>query len=98
MKLGKQLQTFREAAKITQQEMAETCGLSKNYISALERGVNKINAQTLIAYADKLDVSIDELVGRSQTDQILPALKKILSQMDEAEQQKILHIIEIIRS
>ena len=76
MELGKRLQQYREERKVTQQEMADACGLTKNYISALERGINKINANALIGYANKLDVSLDELAGRTHEDHILPELKK----------------------
>ena len=76
MELGRRLQECREAKKITQAEMAAACGLSKNYISALERGINKCSAQTLITYASKLDMSIDELVGKTNKSDILPELSK----------------------
>ena len=79
MDLGQRLQICRESKKITQAEMAQACHLSKNYISAIERGVNKCTAQTLIAYAEKLDMSLDELIGRENTGNIIPELRRILS-------------------
>jgi len=38
--LGQRLQQCRESRKVTQQEMADAAGHSKNYISALEHGTN----------------------------------------------------------
>lgn len=96
MDLGQRLQICREAKKITQAEMAQVCHLSKNYISAIERGVNKCTAQTLIAYAEKLDMSLDELIGRENTGNIIPELRRILSSMEPEQQKKILQIIHLI--
>ena len=80
MDLGIRLQVCRKAKKVTQAEMAVACGLSKNYVLAMERRVNKCSAQTIISYANKLDMSLDGLVGRQpQNDNdILPELKRIL--------------------
>lgn len=96
MDLGQQLQIYRESKKVTQAEMAKFCGLSKNYISAIERGINNCSAHTLISYAEKLDISIDELVGRKNTNAIIPELQIVLSHMTDSQQQKILQLIKII--
>ena len=53
LQFGQMLQRYRESAKVTQQETADATGLTKNYISSIERGVHKCNAQTFIAYAKK---------------------------------------------
>ena len=34
-KLGQRLQFYREQAHLTQKDIADACGLSKNYISAI---------------------------------------------------------------
>lgn len=98
--LGNRLQIFRKREQITQQEMAEACGLTKNHISALERGCNTCNAQTLIEYAKKLHVSIDELAGIAAKDtrhtEILPELYDVLSKMDFQQQRQILNVIRAL--
>ena len=95
MELGQRLQTYRESQKITQAEMAQACDLSKNYISAMERGVHKCSAQTLIGYAKKLNISLDELVGYENSGYILPELKRKIASLDFDKQRKILKTIEI---
>lgn len=96
MDLGQRLQICREAKKVTQAEMAKACNLSKNYISVIERGVNKCTAQTLIAYAETLDMSLDELTGREKTGSIIPELQRNLAAMEPEQQKKILQIINLI--
>ena len=90
MDLEKRLKEYREERKVTQKEMAAACGLSKNYISAMERGINKCSARTLISYSRKLDMSLDELVSGVR---ILPELREILGNMDEEKQRETLEII-----
>ncbi|XCP83522.1 helix-turn-helix transcriptional regulator [Roseburia hominis] len=93
--LGQRLQMFREKGKITQQEMAIACGLTKNHISALERGCNKCSAQALISYAKKLNVSIDELTGLpSERNSILPELQQLLAKMDVEQQKSVLYRLQ----
>ena len=41
LQFGQMLQGYREQAKVTQQEIADATGLTKNYISSIERGVHK---------------------------------------------------------
>lgn len=95
MDLGRRLQECRQSRKVTQREMANACGLSKNYISAMERGINKCSAQTLITYANKLNMSLDELVGKKKS-AILPELRSFLEQTDVQVQKKILDMIRLM--
>jgi len=95
MDLGQRLQMYRESAKITQLEMAGVCGVSKNYLSAVERGVNKVPAKVLIGYAQKLNVSIDTLVGIAPEGGIIPDLQQVLSCMNAEQQEKVLQIVKI---
>ena len=102
-RLNKRLQTFRKEAHIQQQEMADYCGLSKNYLSAMERGINKCNAHVLISYARKLNVSLDNLTGldsdKSEPEEnIIPDLKAAISAMSHRDQEKLLKILHILNN
>ena len=89
---GSRLQKMREQGNVTQKEMAEACALSKNYISALERGMNKCNVQTLVGYCNKLRITPNELLDYGDPD-IIVDLKTKLSEMDKQTQQRILKMI-----
>lgn len=39
--VGKMLQQARESRKVLQSELCDACGLTKNHISAVERGVDR---------------------------------------------------------
>ncbi len=94
--LGQRLQKFRKDAHISQDEMGEFCGLSRNHISSLERGLYKCNVYTLIGYGKKLDVSLDVLTGLDDF-KILPELKHELQNTPHEQQQKMLEILKILK-
>lgn len=96
IELGKRLQKHRKEAGLTQSEMAEFCGLSTNYISATERGVNQCNAKTLMTYAKKTGISAEELYyGEIEKGTILPELSQLLISMSIPQQKKTLNMLKI---
>ena len=61
MSFGARLRSLREAAGLTQEELAMRAGLSPNAVSALERGVRKRpQPHTVRSLADALGLSEDE--------------------------------------
>lgn len=93
-KLGQRMQQCRIDARITQSEMAKAIDLSEHYVSAIERGVHKCNARTLIAYAKKCNVSLDYLVGLPNNSNIIIELKETLSGMDQNQQTRLLEFLK----
>lgn len=96
LQFRQRLQRYRESAKVTQQEIADATGLTKNYISSIERGVHKCNAQTFITYAKKCDVSLDEMAGLVPKSKLNRKLIKKISEMSEDEQERALKILELM--
>lgn len=94
--LGQRLQRYRMSANVTQSEMGKACGLSKNYISSIERGVHKCNAKTFIAYGEVCKVSLDLLAGHSDSSSILVDLIDVLSTMTMKQQIQLLEIAKIL--
>jgi RNA polymerase sigma factor (sigma-70 family) len=81
---------------MTQQEIADATGLTKNYISSIERGVHKCNAQTFIIYAKKCGVSLDEMAGLIPKSKLNRKLLQKISEMSEDEQERALKILELM--
>lgn len=59
--LGKQIKTRRENLGLTQEKLAEKCGLDRTYISLLERGKRNPSYTNLLKVASGLEISISEL-------------------------------------
>jgi transcriptional regulator with XRE-family HTH domain len=62
--LGKELQRARTAAKLTQEQLAFQAGLSRPYISQLERDLKSPTIETLFSLCDALGISAADIVGR----------------------------------
>lgn len=57
------IRKYREALKLTQQELAEKVGCSRQYINMLENDeVRNISTKLLCALASALDVKVDDLL------------------------------------
>jgi transcriptional regulator with XRE-family HTH domain len=64
---GMRLKAHRQELKITQEELAESVGKSSETISKLERGLVYPGVDMLILLAERLDTTLDSLVGTQST-------------------------------
>ena len=62
--LAASLRANRASRRLTQQDVADRIGTSKESISNWENGENAINVDALVRLADFYGVSLDALVGR----------------------------------
>lgn len=62
MALKENLYRFRTAANLTQQELADKCGVARPMITGIETGVKNPSASLLAVLATVLGCSIDDLV------------------------------------
>lgn len=78
MKLGEYLKNYRKEHQMTMQELADSCGFSKAYISLLEKGINPttkkpfsptLQALNKIARATKQD--LDSLLKQLDGEQLV---------------------------
>ena len=60
-KLGKQIRYFRKYKNISQEELAELIGKSRNYVGMIERAEVNTPINTLFDISKKLDVDIKYL-------------------------------------
>ncbi len=77
MSLGERLRNRRQALKLTQQELAESLGVTPQHISAIEQDSRAPSLPFLAKLAEELGVTIDYLVtGKESTiTDIIPAIK-----------------------
>ncbi|MDK9701002.1 MAG: helix-turn-helix domain-containing protein [bacterium] len=58
--IGERIKDLRQAAELTQEELAERAELSKGFISQVERGLTNLSIENLVAILSALDVSLPE--------------------------------------
>lgn len=61
---GRRVREARDAAGITQEELAEACGLHRTTVSHVEAGRRSVPMHALVPVADALGVSVDWILGR----------------------------------
>jgi transcriptional regulator with XRE-family HTH domain len=67
--LGQQIVKYRKAQKLSQQTLADKAGVSRNYISLIERGEANVSTGILEQIATVLGVPPAKLLGHSSQDQ-----------------------------
>ena len=72
MKFNERLKKLRTDVKETQKALAQAIGVSTYQIIRFEKGEQKPGFDNLIRLADCFQVSLDYLVGRSQSRPVLP--------------------------
>ena len=61
VKFGQRIKELRIKQNISQEELAFRCGLSKNYISDVERGTRNVSLKSIEKIANGLAVNLKEL-------------------------------------
>ena len=61
IRFGHRVKEIRVKQNISQEELAFRCGLSKNYISDVERGTRNISLRSIEKIADGFAINIKEL-------------------------------------
>lgn len=65
-KLAEEIRKRREAGGLSQEALAEICGLHRTYIGAIERSERNITIGTLLKISDALDCDIIDILPRSR--------------------------------
>ena len=82
---------------MTQERLAEALSVSVGYISQIERGVTKINLDTLAAVAAHLNCELSELVtGVSVLQGLEGELAQLGNQMDGRQRKMLLEVAKLI--
>ena len=71
--MGQELRKARERAGLTQEELAFRAGLSRPYISHLERGLKSPTVATLFLICDALGVRAADVIRRVDAARKRPA-------------------------
>lgn len=68
--IGERIRRMREAKGWRQEELAQKVGLSREALSNIENHHRQVKAEELGSFADVLDVSSDQLLGRVSLDEV----------------------------
>ncbi len=94
IQIGEQIKQAREAARWTQEQLAEAIEVSPQYISDLERGVVGISIPTLKRLCIHLGVSSDRILFDSQTEQFSAAIGAKCRSLSDSQFRMVMEIID----
>ena len=71
MKIGERIKNLRELSNLTQEELADRAGLTKGFISQIERDLTSISLDSLIQILEALDENISDFFRESSAEKIV---------------------------
>jgi transcriptional regulator with XRE-family HTH domain len=97
--IGKRIRIKREEKDMTQQELADICGVSLSYIGYLERGKRKAPNLTLLSkISQTLNTSLDYLVNGDSNSYVKNALSDIEKHIAELSEDDVKQIVTIVKT
>ena len=97
--LGSRMKELRIKMKLTQAEVAKALNVTPGYISNVENNRTAMSLRILIYYARLLNISLDSLIGRIDSEYRETALDRELSEqvdkMSIPEKQKLLKTMKV---
>lgn len=97
--IGRRIKQRRRDMGATQDRLAEALGVSVGYISQIERGVTRVNLDTLSRIAVFLRCDVGELVSGSTVENgqyLSGELTQVYGAMDDRQRRLLLQIAEIL--
>ena len=97
--LGTRMKELRIKMKLTQAEVAKALNVTPGYISNVENNRTAMSLRILIYYARLLNISLDSLIGRIDSEYRETALDREISQqlqkLDVPQKQKLLKAMKV---
>ncbi len=97
--IGKRIKEHRKAKGMTQEVLAEKSDVTVGYISQIERGICKVNLDTMSVIANILDCEVTDFISGSSTLQSSYLQDEIYSKLtlcSEKQKKMVLEFIDIL--
>lgn len=97
--IGKRIKMYRMAKGLTQENLAEKIGLSRNYYSAAERGIYSLSIDKIVEIINILDCTADDIFADviNKGYQVKSSLlSEKISKLPKEEQERIIAIVETL--
>ena len=93
--MGRRIQDKRKNLRLSQEELAESVGLSKQTVSRAENGQRELGAQNVARLARALEMSADYLLTGERIDADVMKLDKKLANLTERQYKFLEELIRI---
>ncbi|MDE6833082.1 MAG: helix-turn-helix domain-containing protein [Ruminococcus sp.] len=96
---GRRIRSYRNNLHMSQEALAEKCGLHPTYIGQLERGEKNATLESIVKIADGLSISLSRLLENIDSDNdgenIPLEAYRILQERSETDQKKLFQILKL---
>ena len=96
--IGKRIRELRKAKGWTQEYLAERSGTEPSNISHIERAATKLSLPTLVAIANALEVSLDEIVYSNLVKSAHISAAHINELLADCTAEELLGLTEILKA
>lgn len=93
--IGNRIARLRKNAKLTQAELSDMIDINEKNLSAIERGINGLSMNTLIALCKTLNVSADYILFGEASKSIDTPLQKLLANLNPKQQMYAEQFVEL---
>lgn len=96
---GRRIRNYRTNQHMSQEALAEKCGLHPTYIGQLERGEKNATLESIGKIADGLSIPLSRLlenIGSENDGENIPLeAYRILQERSETDQKKLIQILKL---
>jgi transcriptional regulator with XRE-family HTH domain len=96
-KLGRRVRHFRTEKCLSQEKIAEQCGISSKYISDLERGKANVSVKVLELVATSLGITAIDLLDNEHEAERALLVKEIVQFLETASDEKVRLVYRIMK-
>ena len=83
IEIGKRIQKYRTAAKLTQEQLAEIIGISQTHLSRMEQGYHNPHFDIIIAIAKAVNIPIDFLADDYENTDSMSFFNSVKADLEE---------------
>jgi transcriptional regulator with XRE-family HTH domain len=93
MNIGEKIKFLRQAAKLTQEELADRCELSKGFISQLERNMTSPSISTLVDILESLGTDLTHFFQEQADEKVVFGQDDFAVKADEETRSQICWLV-----
>lgn len=83
IEIGKRIQKYRNASKLTQEQLSEIIGISQKHLSRIEQGYHIPHFDTVIAIAKAVNIPIDFLADDYESTDSMSFFNSVKAELEE---------------
>lgn len=96
--IGKRIKIARIRAELTQEKLAESVSVSPSHMSNIETGTTRVSLTTIVAIANALSVTVDDLLCDSVKKTRVQFEKDIAQALEDCNEYEIRIIADTVQA